>query len=78
VALSSKVTGYLAAIHHPNSQILPSPSPSLDTDTSKTPFLKTTPASDTGFDIDPHNNNTRLHSKAKRILKKAEATRAPE
>ncbi|KIL95043.1 hypothetical protein FAVG1_01975 [Fusarium avenaceum] len=44
----------------------------------KNPFLKTTPAPDTGSDIDPHNNNTRLHSQAKRIVKKAEATRAPE
>ncbi|CAJ0545919.1 Ff.00g093920.m01.CDS01 [Fusarium sp. VM40] len=44
----------------------------------KNPFLKTTPAPDTGSDIDPHNNNKRLHSKAKRIVKKAEATRAPE
>ncbi|KAG5664051.1 hypothetical protein KAF25_006636 [Fusarium avenaceum] len=33
----------------------------------KNPFLKTTPAPDTGSDIDPHNNNTRLHSQAKRI-----------
>lgn len=41
---SAKVTGYLAAVHQPGS-------PSPDTDTSKTPFLKPTPAADIGFDL---------------------------